>query len=176
MGGLSQALKEGASIGATTVQLFTSNQRRWKGRVLSDEEIAHFHQIREITGLSQIMSHASYLVNLGSADPELLYKSRKAFQEEVDRCLALGISFLNFHPGAAVGGTKEACLERVVESLCALKDKFMDGTGLRLLIETTAGQGSNIGATFEEIGYLVQNVHKKVPIGVCIDTCHIFSA
>jgi len=174
-GGIHHALLEGKSIGATTVQLFTANQRQWKRRVLSEEAIALFKETLIQTGLRKIMSHASYLINLGSADPLLLQKSRSAFQEEVESCLSLGLTFLNFHPGSAVGSSKEEALDRIVESLLLLEDLFVDDD-LRLLLETTAGQGSSIGSTFEEIAYILERTKDRLPIGVCIDTCHIFVA
>lgn len=174
-GGVHNALLEGVSIGASTVQLFTSNQKQWKGRVFSQQELdLWFHTLKE-TGLKNIMSHDSYLINLGAPDPLMLEKSRTAFAEEVERCLALDLSFLNFHPGAALKESVEQCLDRIVESLLAFEEKLAN-CKLRLLIEATAGQGSTVGWSFEQLGYLISRVHRKVPIGVCIDTCHIFAA
>lgn len=174
-GGAYRALIEGKSIGATTIQLFTANQKQWKGKALTEESITLFQEAIQETGLKKIMSHAGYLINLGSSDPDLLKKSRHAFREEIDRCSDLGITFLNFHPGASVNGTKEECLDRIVESLLSMEDMFVDDS-TRLLLETTAGQGSSIGATFEELAYIFERTHYKLPMGVCIDTCHIFAA
>jgi deoxyribonuclease-4 len=122
------------------------------------------------------MSHDSYLINLGSNKADLLEKSRRAFVEEVERCLDLKISYLNFHPGAATGDSEIACLDRIVQSLCGLEPFFQSETTLRLLIETTAGQGSTVGYSFEQLSYIIERVKQVVPIGVCIDTCHIFAA
>jgi deoxyribonuclease IV len=174
-GGAHKALLEGAAIGATTVQLFTRNQRQWTAKPLSDEEIALFQEALAMTGLKKIMSHDSYLINMGAADPANLEKSRKAFKEELKRCHQLGISFLNFHPGAAGTQTTEECLDKICESLKQVEELSGQGS-TRLLLETTAGQGSSVGHTFEQIAYIIQAVHQKVPIGVCIDTCHIFAA
>jgi deoxyribonuclease-4 len=174
-GGLFKALNEGAAIGATTVQIFTSNQRQWKGRQLQAEEVALFHKTKEETGVSKIMSHASYLLNLGSPDDASLFKSQEALREEIVRCKTLGISFLNFHPGSALKAPREACLERIAESMRGMQD-LLEGSELKLLLETTAGQGSNVGSTFEEIGYLVAETKGIIPVGVCVDTCHIFAA
>lgn len=174
-GGAHHALLEGKAIGATTIQLFTANQKQWKGKALTEEGIEIFQRTLEETKLQKIMSHSSYLINLGSPNPEGLHKSRKAFREEVERCLDLGLSFLNFHPGAALDGPKEKCLERIVESLLSVEDLLIDDS-LRLLLETTAGQGSSVGCRFEEIGAIIKAVHHKIPVGVCIDTCHIFAA
>lgn len=174
-GGAHNALLEGAEIGATTVQLFTSNQKRWEGKSITDEEAELFQRTLKETGLKKIMSHDSYLINLGSPNKEGLHKSRKAFSQELLRCQKLGITFLNFHPGAALDSSEEECLDTIVESLLEL-EKIADKGHTRLLLETTAGQGSTVGYTFEQLGYVVDKVHKKVPIGVCIDTCHIFAA
>jgi deoxyribonuclease-4 len=104
-----------------------------------------------------------------------LIKSRTAFREEVERCCDLGISFVNFHPGAALESPKEQCLDLIVESMLAVEDLLVDEE-TRLLLETTAGQGSSVGHTFEEIAYIVERTKDKIPVGVCIDTCHIFVA
>lgn len=172
-GGAHHALLTGHAIGATTIQLFTSNQKQWKGRPISEEDAALFQSTRRDTDLQAIMSHDSYLINLGSSNKEVREKSRNAFKEELQRCHLLGVDFLNFHPGAAVDGTEKECLDLIIESLNEL-ESFAKQGNTRLLIETTAGQGTCVGHRFEHLGYLIQHLH--VPIGVCIDTCHIFAA
>ncbi|MDD9139817.1 MAG: deoxyribonuclease IV [Candidatus Cardinium sp.] len=175
-GGLHQALAHGQAIHANIIQLFTSNQLQWKGRQLNQVALDDWHHTLHATSISQIMSHANYLINLGSNNESLLAKSRAAFVEEVERCLALGISYLNFHPGAATGSPMLSCLDRITHSLSMLEPYFAQDTTLRLLIETTAGQGSTVGYTFEQLAYIIEKVQHIVPIGVCIDTCHIFAA
>lgn len=175
-GGVENALYEGKTIGATTVQLFTANQRQWKARSLSQEQVDLFTQALKETGLKSIMSHDSYLINLGAPDPEVLAKSKQAFREEIIRCLQLGITYLNFHPGARLDDPLEICLERIVESLLEMRDLFTGKETLQLLVEATAGQGSTVGSRFEELGYIVKKLKDDLPIGVCIDTCHIFAA
>lgn len=174
-GGVHHALLEGQSIGATTIQIFTSNQRQWKGHPIGNEELERWYKTLEETGIRDVMSHDSYLINLGCPDLENLEKSRKAFSEEIQRCLQLGITYLNFHPGAALQGDIEACLDRIIESLLMYED-VLSTSKLRLLLEATAGQGSVVGRSFEQLGYIVEGVKHKLPIGVCIDTCHIFAA
>lgn len=174
-GGAYNALLEGKRIGATTIQFFTSNQKRWEGKVLTSEDINLWKKTLEETGLQKIMSHDSYLINLGSPDPESLLKSRKAFKEEAQRCLQLGVDFLNFHPGAALKDDPQLCLDRICESILELEPLLAKGH-TRLLLETTAGQGSSVGNRFEQLSYIIEKVEKRVPIGVCIDTCHIFVA
>ena len=174
-GGAHRALLEGIEIGATTIQFFTRNQRQWAAKPLSEEEIDLFKETLAATGLQKIMSHDSYLINLGSPDAEALQKSRKAFKEELTRCQQLGVTFLNFHPGAATHGTEEEALEQICNSLAQMED-IADKGKTRLLLETTAGQGTSIGHRFEHIAFILEKVHKKIPVGVCIDTCHIFAA
>lgn len=174
-GGLQNALFEGVEIGATTVQIFTSNQRQWKQRELDDVIINNWKKAVEETGMRDIMSHDSYLINLGSPDPESLEKSRAAFRAEVIRCRQLGITYLNFHPGAALKESPERCLDTIAESLLQLEELLPDSQ-TRLLLEATAGQGSSLGYTFEQLAYILSKTKNKLPMGVCIDTCHIFVA
>lgn len=172
-GGAFKALLEGKQIGATTIQLFTANQKRWEGKPLVDEDIAAWKKALAETGLKKIMSHDSYLINLGCPNEETLLKSRAAFREELIRCQQLEIDFLNFHPGAALHESPERCLEVIVESLNELEPLAAKGK-TKLLLETTAGQGSAVGWRFEELGYIIERA--KVPLGVCLDTCHVFVA
>lgn len=174
-GGLQNALLEGQAIGATTVQIFTSNQKQWKGRVITPEMMDLWNQTLDQTGLESIMSHDSYLINLGSANEELLEKSREAFKDEIRRCLQLNLTFLNFHPGAAVGSTVDECLDRIVSSLLSF-ESLLEGGNLTVLLENTAGQGSSVGYQFEHLASIIERVKGKIPIGVCIDTCHAFAA
>ena len=174
-GGPQNALLEGQEIGATTIQLFTANQKTWHGKKLSEEVIELWEKTKEATGIKQVMSHDSYLINLGSPNPEGLLKSRNAFKEELERCHRLKIAFLNFHPGAALEGTEDDCLRTIVESLLELESLAGKGN-TRLLLESTAGQGSSVGNRFEHLGYIIDRVHKQIPIGVCLDTCHMFAA
>lgn len=174
-GGVHHALLEGDAIGATTVQIFTSNQRQWKGKPISQEEVDLWFKTIKETGLCKIMSHSSYLINLGSPNPEGLQKSRRTFQEELHRCHQLDIAYLNFHPGAALEAGEERCIETICESLLELEPLVEKGS-TRLLLETTAGQGSSVGYCFEHLAHIIRRVQNKIPIGVCIDTCHIFSA
>lgn len=174
-GGAFQALLEGKRIGATTIQLFTANQKRWESKPLEKQAIDKWHETIAETGIRQVMSHDSYLINLGSFNPENLQKSLTGFRHEIERCKQLGLSFLNFHPGAALDSDPQHCLDKIVESLLQMRDLVSDGQ-LRLLIEATAGQGSSMGYTFEQLGYLIDRLHGELPIGVCIDTCHIFAA
>jgi deoxyribonuclease-4 len=174
-GGAYNALLEGARIGATTVQIFTANQRQWTPKQLVQDDIDKWHEVLKETGLREIMSHASYLINLGAPVEENLRKSRKAFREELERCLTLGISYCNFHPGSYLKESPKQCLDLIVESLLEVESLVADSS-LRLLIEATAGQGTNMGWQFDELAYIINGTKGRIPIGVCIDTCHIFAA
>ena len=174
-GGAYKALLHGQSIGATTIQLFTANQKQWKGKPISDEDVDLWFETLEKTAIESVMSHDSYLINMGSPDDLILEKSLAAFSDEIKRCHQLDITFLNFHPGAYTKGSPDLCLEQIVKSLLKMEKLLCKGN-TRLLIETTAGQGTTMGAKFDEIGYIIDEVKDRVPIGVCIDTCHIFAA
>lgn len=174
-GGVQNALLEGQDIGATTIQFFTANQKRWDGKPLSTDTLSAWKTALDQTQMRQVMSHDSYLINLGAPSEENLLKSRKTFGEEILRCQALGVAYLNFHPGAAVGSDPQECMDKICESLLMYEPLVGHGS-LRLLLENTAGQGSAIGHRFEELAYILNKVKHKIPIGVCIDTCHAFAA
>ncbi|WP_213319138.1 deoxyribonuclease IV [Chlamydiifrater volucris] len=175
-GGLHNALIEGQEIGASTVQLFTANQRQWRRKPLKEEAIAEFFRIKEQTNLTYLMSHASYLINPGSPNRETLTKSRECLYQEIQDCISLGISFVNFHPGAALDTSKGQCLDTIIQSFLLTAPLFEQSPSLMVLLETTAGQGSLVGSSFEELAYLVNGLKNFVPIGVCLDTCHVFAA
>ncbi len=174
-GGVHNALFEGEQIGATVIQLFTSNQKQWQGRRFVQAEIDLWKEALEKTGIEKVMSHDSYLINLGAHDPDILEKSRSAFREEIERCHLLNLDFLNFHPGAATKSTVEECLDRIVESLI-LNEELIHRGKTKPVLEMTAGQGTSVGYKFEHIDYIIKQVKGKIPIGVCIDTCHLFVA
>ena len=174
-GGVQNALYQGREIGASTIQLFTSNQRQWNAKPLPQETIDAWKKATEETDIRIVMSHDSYLINLGAPDAENLIKSRMAFGLEIERCLQLGITYLNFHPGVALKKDPQECLDRIVESLLMFEAPLSKGS-LRLLLENTAGQGSSVGWRFEDLAYILKKVQKHFPIGVCLDTCHLFAA
>jgi deoxyribonuclease IV len=174
-GGVHNALYAGKEIKASTIQLFTSNQKRWKGKKFEKGDLEKWEKALEETGLQQVMSHASYLINLGSPKEELIEKSKQAFREEWQRCIDLKLAFLNFHPGTATTSSPEECLNQIIQSLLSFQD-LTEHSPTRLLIESTAGQGTTMGYLFEHLGAIIEGVKHKLPIGVCIDTCHTFAA
>ncbi|MCP5492558.1 MAG: deoxyribonuclease IV [Chlamydiales bacterium] len=175
-GGVHNAVSQAAEFGATTLQLFTSNQKQWNSRPIADSVVEKFLELAEETGMEKMMSHDSYLINLGSPKEEMLEKSIAAFEKEIERCTQLKLSYMNFHPGAATGSEEQDCLDQIVKSLLSVEKLANKPNAPRLLLETTAGQGTTVGHRFEHLGYIVDQVKNKLPIGVCIDTCHIFSA
>lgn len=174
-GGAPNALYEGKEIGATSIQLFTSNQKQWTGRHITPDEISEWEQALGETGISHVMSHDSYLINLGAPNPEVLEKSRKAFRDELHRCHLLKIPLLNFHPGSATTATVEQCIETIIASLLQMEDLILKGP-TKIVLEATAGQGTSVGHRFEHLAAIIEGVKERFPIGVCIDTCHIFAA
>lgn len=175
-GGAWNALKEGKTIDASGVQLFTANQRQWTAKEIPETDATKFKQMKALTGVNINMSHGSYLVNLGSVKPELLEKSRATFKQEIERCHRLDVSFMVFHPGSAADSTLDATLTRIADSLIELKDLINQGP-TRVLIESTAGQGEQTGHDFAHLRFLMDALVPHIPnIGICIDTCHMFAA
>ncbi len=175
-GGVENAPLNAMQVGATAFALFTKNQRQWFSPPLSEKSIATFKENREKSGISPdyILPHDSYLINLGSPDAEGLEKSRKSFLEEMQRCEQLGLKMLNFHPGSHLKQiTLEECLTRIAESINQALDKT---SGVSAIIENTAGQGSNVGFSFQHLAYIIDKVEDKSRVGICIDTCHTYSA
>lgn len=175
-GGVENAPQNAYEIGAKAFALFVKNQRQWFVNPLTTENIDGFKKNCENHGYSMdyILPHDSYLINLGSPDSDGLEKSRNSFYKEIQRCEQLGIKFLNFHPGSHLKKISEIeCLNRIGESLNFMLEKT---SGVTLLIENTAGQGSNVGYKFEHLAHMIDIVEDKSRIGVCIDTCHTFGA
>ena len=175
-GGVENAPLNAMQVGATAFALFTKNQRQWFSAPLSEKSIAAFKENLSKSGISAdyVLPHDSYLINLGSPDPEGLEKSRNSFLEEMQRCEQLGLKMLNFHPGSHLKQiTLEECLTRVAESINFALDKTQ---GVTAVIENTAGQGSNVGFSFQHLAYIIDRVEDKSRVGVCLDTCHTYSA
>ncbi|MBQ3153459.1 MAG: deoxyribonuclease IV [Bacteroidaceae bacterium] len=175
-GGVENAPKNAIAIGANAFALFTKNQRQWVSAPLSEKSISLFKQRCSEGGFDPryILPHDSYLINLGNPDEEGLQKSRAAFLDEMQRCEQLGLCMLNFHPGSHLKKISiEECLDKIAESINLA---LAQTSGVTAVIENTAGQGSNVGNRFEEIRYIIDKVDDKSRVGVCIDTCHTYSA
>lgn len=175
-GGVFNAPVNAHEIGATAFALFTKNQRQWVSAPLKESEIELFKEncAKYNYSPAQILPHDSYLINLGSPKEEGLQKSRGAFIEELKRCKALGLDRLNFHPGSHLKEVSiDECIKTIGHSINLALDKTED---VIAVIENTAGQGSNLGYTFEQIAAMIDLVEDKSRVGVCIDTCHAFAA
>ena len=175
-GGVENAPLNANAIGAKAFALFTRNQRQWKSSPLTKNSISLFKERCEEFGYEakHILPHDSYLINLGHPDPDGLQKSRDAFLDEMQRCEQLGLDRLNFHPGSYLNELPvDDCLARIAESI----NRTLDQTaGVCAVIENTAGQGTNLGYTFEQIAAIIDRVEDKTRVGVCIDTAHTLAA
>lgn len=175
-GGVFNAIRHAESIGARAFALFTKNQKRWEAKALDTKTIDKFKSMLETSGIApkHVLPHDSYLINLGHPEEEKRQKSFNAFVDEVERCAQLGLDRLNFHPGSHLKQIDETvCLDRIAESM----NRTLEITeGVTLVLENTAGQGSNLGWQFEQLGYIIDKVEDKTRVGVCLDTCHMFTA
>jgi deoxyribonuclease-4 len=175
-GGVENAPLNAQKIGAKAFALFTKNQRQWKAKPLSEESILAFREnlLKVDIAADYVLPHDSYLINLGHPESAGIEKSRDAFLDEMQRCEQLGLKFLNFHPGAHLSKISEdKSLDRVAESINISLDKT---TGVTAVIENTAGQGTNLGYKFEHLAHIIDKVEDKSRVGVCLDTCHTFTA
>lgn len=175
-GGIFNAPLNAQVIGAQAFAFFLKNQRQWTSRPYQNIEIEKFEENLKLSGISKkhILPHDSYLINLGNPDPEKRKKSFDAFLDEVKRCEQLGLELLNFHPGSHLRLISEhECLDLIADGMNAVLEKTQ---GVKLVIENTAGQGSNLGYKFEHLAYLIKKTNDKKRVGVCIDTCHMFAA
>jgi deoxyribonuclease-4 len=175
-GGVENAPLNAHEIGARAFAFFTKNQRQWVAPPLTKKSISEFRSRCEEFDFNphQILPHDSYLINLGSPDPEGLGRSRHSFIEEMRRCEQLGLDRLNFHPGSHLGKiTEEECLDLIAESVNIALGKT---TGVIAVIENTAGQGTNLGYRFEHLRHIIDKIDDQSRVGVCIDTCHAYTS
>ncbi len=175
-GGVENAPLNAAAIGAKAFAMFTKNQRQWASPPLTQESIKAFKANCKAHGFSaeHILPHDGYLINLGNPDPAKRAQSLKAFTDEMSRCMQLGLDRLNFHPGSHLREIPEDdCLKLIAESVNAA---LSETEGVTAVIENTAGQGSNLGYSFEQIARIMELIEDQSRVGVCIDTCHSFAA
>lgn len=175
-GGVEFAPINAHEIGANAFALFTKNQRQWVSKPLTEESISLFKENCEkyVFQPEYILPHDSYLINLGHPEEEGLQKSRAAFLDEMQRCEQLGLKLLNFHPGSSLNKVSvEDCLSLIAESINLALEKTK---GVTAVIENTAGQGSNLGSEFWQLKYIIDRVNDKNRVGVCLDTCHTYTA
>jgi len=174
-GGVSNAIDVAGRLKFTAMQIFSKNNNRWRSKPLEVDEIDSFKSKLSESKIKFVVVHDSYLINLCSSNTDLLKKSRESFIDELTRCEQLGIPYLNFHPGTHGGSGEEEGLKLISESLNIAHDrtkKFEVGS----MLELTAGQGTSLGYTFEQIKKIIDQVDDKNRMAVCIDTAHIFAA
>jgi deoxyribonuclease IV len=174
-GGVSTAFERGRSIGITTMQVFTKNQNRWQQKPAPREEIERWFVLQRETGIAPVISHAAYLINLATPDDALWQKSVDAMTDELTRAEELAIAGVVLHPGGHMGTGPAAGIARVGDGLnrCHIATQ---GYKTLTLLEGTAGQGSALGRTFEELGAILDLIHEPERVGFCLDTCHLFAA
>lgn len=174
-GGLHLAPGRGVKVGCGVIQIFTQNASQWRGRMPADADAALFRAQWEASGLHEVVSHDIYLINLAAPPGETRGKSIAAFREEMERCARLGIGKIVMHPGAHLGDGEAAGIRRICEAFNELIAATPDYTG-KILLETTAGQGTNLGHTFGHLRDIIAGCAFPDRFGVCCDTCHTFAA
>jgi len=174
-GGLHNAVATAVRFECPALQLFTKNASQWAAKPLTDEDVDTFRSAAKAAKMKALVAHDSYLINLAAPGDELFQKSIDAFTIEIERAEQLGLHYLVMHPGAHVGSGEEAGLQRVVVGLDEAA-KRTAGAKVKVLIETTAGQGTTLGWRFEHLGFLLKNVKEPKRYGICLDTCHVFAA
>jgi deoxyribonuclease IV len=174
-GGYYKAVEAAAELGMSTVQVFTKNNNQWHGKPLSDSDAEQFRRALDENGIRDPLSHSSYLINLASPDAALRKKSIDAVVVELQRAGRLGIPLVVLHPGSYTTSTEKQGLRHIVQSLDAVHGRI-PADGSRILLETTAGQGSNLGWQFEHLATVLAEVKDPDRLGICFDTCHVFAA
>jgi len=174
-GGVFNAPNRGKQATCDTIQMFNKSNSQWRAKEITEDELEKYFVAIEETGVTVSTSHSSYLINLASPNPELSKKSFDGIKIEMERCNRLRIPNLVFHPGSHVGSGEETGMDAIAKNINKLFTELKDNN-CWLLLETTAGQGSNLGYTFEQLAYIIDRVEDKSHLGVCLDTCHIFAA
>ncbi len=174
-GGLSNALSRGRLATCDRIQIFNKSNNQWKAKPLAAEEVDSYFDMIDETGISVACSHTSYLINIASPDSALNKKSYLSLKEEMERCEVLKIPNLVMHPGSHVGSGERKGLNRIARNINKLFRRLRDNN-VTLCLETTAGQGSNLGYSFEQLASIIDQVDDQEHVGVCLDTCHIFAA
>lgn len=174
-GGLHKAFDRARSVGCDAVQIFVKSNRSWAVKPLAEDDIARFRATAEETGIHPVVGHTSYLLNLGTPDDPLWKRSRDTLIIELQRCEALDVPYLVLHPGSHVGAGEETGMARVAQALGEVH-AATPGYRSRILLETTAGQGSSLGCRFEQLARIIELTPEGERLGVCLDTCHIFAA
>ncbi len=173
--GIYNAPKRGRNLDCDVIQIFSKNQMQWQAKPFTEDDINKFRENVEKYEIKDVVIHTSYLINIGSPEKEKLKKSQDALIDEFHRADQLGIPYIVLHPGSHMGKGEELGLGIIADSINYILDVTKD-SNVMLLLETTAGQGSNLGYRFEHLAYLIDKTEQKERIGVCFDTCHVFAA
>ncbi len=173
--GVYNAPKRGRDLDCDAIQIFSKNQMQWQAKPFTEDDINKFRENVEKYEIKDVVIHTSYLINIGSPEKEKLKKSQDALIDEFHRADQLGIPYIVLHPGSHMGKGEELGLGIIADSINYILDVTKD-SNVMLLLETTAGQGSNLGYRFEHLAYLIDKTEQKERIGVCFDTCHVFAA
>ncbi len=173
-GGLSESITRGESIGCTAIQIFTKSNRQWSSQELSPEEIKKFKERQKNSTVKIVIAHASYLINLGSPDPDIFRKSVIAATKELLVCEDLAIPYLVLHPGSYTTSSPEVAIQSIAHGIEKIFNHVPGKT--MILLETMAGQGTTIGKTFAELAAIRNLIKDKNRVGICLDTCHVFAA
>jgi deoxyribonuclease-4 len=174
-GGPFNALLHGEELGCTTIQIFTKNSNQWRAKLLTSEDARKFREAQKRTGISPVVGHNAYLINLASPKEDIYRQSLEAMLVELKRAEFLGLPYLVMHPGAHLGSGEKEGIGKIARSLDRLHEKTV-GFEVKICLETTAGQGSSIGYRFEHLVDIIGRVKEKGRLGVCYDTCHTFAA
>lgn len=174
-GGLYKAIDRAVAADCGSLQIFTRSANQWRSKELTERECQQFREACEHSGLHEVVSHDSYLINLAAPPGETREKSIAAFADEMETCARIGISKIVMHPGSYTNDTPEAGLRRIVEAFDQLFETAVNYSGY-ILLETTAGQGTNLGRTFEELQVIINASRYPERFGVCFDTCHTYAA
>lgn len=174
-GGVDTSFKRAVELNCTAFQIFTKSNRQWKAKPLNPEEIERYHEQQVETGITPVICHASYLLNLGTADDAVWQKSIEALIVELERCERLKIPYLVIHPGAHLKAGVEAGLARVSQGLDIVHERLPE-VEVKVAVEITAGQGTTLGSTFEEINQIITACQQSDRLAVCFDTCHALAA
>ncbi|HDS01365.1 MAG TPA: deoxyribonuclease IV [candidate division Zixibacteria bacterium] len=174
-GGVFNAIAHGVEMDCATIQLFTKSNNQWKAKILTDEEVEQYFKDRVKAGINPVVAHTSYLINIASPKEDIYIKSVESLIEEIERCHVLGIDDLVLHPGSYLDTTEEIGIQKIVDTLNSIFEKTHK-LKTRIALETTAGQGTNLGYKFEQLARMIDGIENKTRVSVCMDTCHIFAA
>jgi deoxyribonuclease-4 len=174
-GGLPRAVDRAVAHGCDALQIFAKNANQWRGRVVLQDEVREFRAKVRTAGIGPVVSHASYLINLATANPALRRQSIEAMADEIDRAEALGLMGVVLHPGCYTAGSESEGLQLIADALLALLRERRRGKTM-VMLEHTAGQGTSLGATFEQLASIIEQMGRHARVGICLDTCHLLAS